>query len=105
MSVAAIQKSCNGKLIESTEVGQKWSEYQIFISEHFTIIIYDVIYILNCSLASYLYTIFQYQACVYWTKDQYDRSHEILSETLKQKGTKIVHQMNASLRLKSFRQA
>jgi hypothetical protein len=82
------KKSCKGKLIELTEVGQNWDEYQIFINEHFTIIIYDPIYILNCSLASYLYTVFQYQTCVYWTKDQYDRSHEILSEMLKSKRCK-----------------
>ncbi len=43
---------------------------------------------MSCSLASYLYTIFQYQTCVYWTKDQYDRSHEILSEMLKSKRCK-----------------
>jgi hypothetical protein len=76
------KKSRNGKLIELPEVGQKWGEYQIFINKHLTIILYDLIYILNCSLASYLYTIFQYQTCVYWKKDQYDRSHEILSEML-----------------------
>ncbi len=50
--------------------------------------IYDLIYILNCSLASYLYTIFQNQTCVYRTKDQYDRSHEILSEMWKSKRCK-----------------
>jgi hypothetical protein len=78
----------NGKLIELTEVGQKLGEYPIFINEHITIILYDLTYILNCSLASYLYTIFQYQTCVYRTKDQYNRSHEILSEMLKTKRCK-----------------
>jgi hypothetical protein len=82
------KKSCNGKLIELTEVGQKWGEYLILINEYFTIILYDLIYILNCSLASYLCTIFQYQTCVHLTKDQYDRSHEILSEMLKLKRCK-----------------
>jgi hypothetical protein len=65
-----------------------WGEYQIFINEPFKLIIYDLIYFLNCSIASYLYTIFQYQTCVYWTKDQYDRSHELLSEILKSKWCK-----------------
>jgi hypothetical protein len=82
------KKTCTGKLIELTEVGQKWGEYLIFINEHFPLIIYDLIFILNCSLASYLYTIFQYQTCVYWTKDQCDRLHEILSEMLKSKRCK-----------------
>jgi hypothetical protein len=79
------KKTCVRKLIELTEVGQKWGEYQIFINEHFILIIYDLILFLNCSLASYLYTIFQYQTCVYWTKDQYDRSHDFFSEILKSK--------------------
>ncbi len=48
----------------------------------------NMIYILNCSLASYLYTIFQYQTCVYRTKEQYDISHEILSEMLNSKRCK-----------------
>ncbi len=82
------KKTLTGKLIELSEDGQKWGEYQIFINEHFTLIIYDLILLLNCSLASYLYTIFQYQMCVYRTKDQYDRSHEILSEMLKSKWCK-----------------
>ncbi len=82
------KKTCTGKLIEVTEVGQKWGEYQIFINEHFILIIYDLILLLNCSLASYLYTIFQFPACVHRTKDQYDRSHEILSELLKSKRCK-----------------
>jgi len=77
------KKTLTGKLIELTEVGQKWGEYQIFNNEHFPLIIYDLIFILNYSLASYLCTIFQYQTCVYQTKDQHDRSHEILSEMLK----------------------
>ncbi len=81
-------KTHTGKLIELTEVGQKWGEYQIFINEHFPTIIYDPIFILNCSLASYLYTILQYQTCIYRTKDQYDRSHEILFEMLKSKWRK-----------------
>jgi hypothetical protein len=37
-------------------------------------------YILNCSLATYLNAIFQYQTCEYQTKEQYDGSNEILSE-------------------------
>ena len=82
------KKTRTRKLIEVTEDGQKWGEYQIFINEHFPLIIYDLIFILNSSLASYLYTIFQYQTCVYRTKDQYDRSHEILSEMLKSKWCK-----------------
>ncbi len=82
------KKTRTGKLIELTEVGQKWGKYKIFSNEHFPLIIYDLIFILNYSLASYLYTIFQYQTCVYWTKDQYDRSHEILSEILKSKRCK-----------------
>ncbi len=81
------KKTRTGKLIELTEVGQKWGEYQIFINEHITLIIYDLILILNCSLASYLYTMFQYQTSVYWTKGQYDRSHEIF-EMLKSKRCK-----------------
>jgi hypothetical protein len=32
-----------------------------------------------------MYTYFQYQTCVYQTKYQYDRSHEILSEVFKSK--------------------
>jgi hypothetical protein len=63
------KKTCNGKLIELTEVGQKWGECQIFINKHFTLTNYDLIYILDCSIASYLYTIFQYQSCVYQTND------------------------------------
>jgi hypothetical protein len=82
------KKTRTGKLIELTEVGQKWGEYQIFINKNFILIIYDLIVLLNCSLASYLYIIFQYQTCVYWTKDQYDRSHEILSEMFKSKWCK-----------------
>jgi hypothetical protein len=82
------KKTRTGKLIELTEVGQKWGKYQIFINEHFTLIIYDLILLLNCSLASCLYTIFQYQTCVYQTKDQYDRSHVILSKMLKSKRCK-----------------
>jgi hypothetical protein len=78
----------NGKLIELTEVGQKWGEYYVFINKHLTRIFYDLIYILNCSLASYLYTIFQFQTSIYLTKDQYDRSHEILSEMLNSKRCK-----------------
>ncbi len=72
------KKTRNGKLLELPEVGLKWGEYQIFVNEHFTLIIYDLIYILNCSIASHLYTIFQYQTCVIRTNDQYDRSHEFL---------------------------
>ncbi len=45
-------------------------------------IIYELIHILNFSLATYLYKKFQYQACVYQTKTQYDRSSEILTEML-----------------------
>jgi hypothetical protein len=82
------KKTRTGKLIELTEVGQKWGEYQIFINEHFPLTIYDLIFILNCSLARYLYTIIQYQTCVYLTKDQCDRLHEILSEMLKPKWCK-----------------
>jgi hypothetical protein len=87
-SLLPSKKARTGKLNELTEVGQKWGEYQIFSNEHFLLIIYDLIFIKNYSLASYLYTIFQYQACVYRTKDQYDRSHEILSELLKSKWCK-----------------
>ncbi len=87
-SLLLSKKTCTVKLIELTEVGQKWGEYQIFNNEHFPLIIYDLIFILNYSLASYLCTIFQYQTCVYQTKDQYDRSHEILSEMLKSKRCK-----------------
>ncbi len=43
---------------------------------------------LNFSISSYLYTIFQYQTCIYQTKDQCDRSHEILPEMLKSKQCK-----------------
>jgi hypothetical protein len=32
--------------------------------------------------ANYLYAIFQHQVCVYCTKEQYDRSHELLSKML-----------------------
>ncbi len=62
------KKTCKGKLIELTEVGQKWAEYQYFINKHLKIIFYDLIYILNCSLATYLYANFQHQTCVYRTK-------------------------------------
>ncbi len=34
------------------------------------------------SIASYIYRIFQHQACVYQTKAQYDRSNMILTEML-----------------------
>ncbi len=39
------KKTRTGKLIQLTEVGQKWGEYQIFINEHFPLIIYDLILI------------------------------------------------------------
>ncbi len=58
---------------------------------------------MNCSLASYLYTIFQYQTCVYRTKDQYDRSHEILSEMLKSKRCKDSLSDECILVIESFR--
>ena len=32
--------------------------------------------------ATYIYTVFQYQACVYQTQGQYDRSHVLLTEML-----------------------
>jgi hypothetical protein len=32
--------------------------------------------------ATYVYTVFQYQACVYQTQAQYDRSHVLLTEML-----------------------
>ncbi len=38
------KKTCTGKLIELTEVGQKWGDYQIFICEHFIFIIYDLVW-------------------------------------------------------------
>ncbi len=87
-SLLPSKKPHTGKLIELTEVEQKWGEYQIFSNEHFPLIIYDLIFSLNYSSASYLYNIFQYQTCVYPTKDQYDRSHEILSEMSKSKWCK-----------------
>ncbi len=31
---------------------------------------------------NYIYAIFQHQVCVYCTKEQYDRSHELLSKML-----------------------
>jgi hypothetical protein len=36
----------------------------------------------NILSANYLYAIFQHQVCVYCTKEQYDRSHELLSKML-----------------------
>ncbi len=33
-------------------------------------------------LATYIYSIFQYQACVYHTKAQYDMSNTLLTEML-----------------------
>ncbi len=41
-----------------------------------------LIFLVNILLATYLYAIFQHQVCVYHTKEQYDRSHELLSEML-----------------------
>ena len=32
--------------------------------------------------ATYIYTVFQYQACIYPTPGQYDRSHVLLTEML-----------------------
>ncbi len=58
------KKPCKHKLIELTEVGKLWGEYQFIINKNLTIIIYDLIYILNFSLAIYLYKIFQHQTYV-----------------------------------------
>ena len=38
--------------------------------------------------ATYIYTVFQYQACVYRTQAQYDRSHVLLTEMLQ---TEVAH--------------
>ncbi len=37
---------------------------------------------MNILSANYLYAIFQHQVCVYSTKEQYDRSHDLFSEML-----------------------
>ena len=50
------RKSTKGKPLELSTVGSDW--------------------------ATYLYTVFQYQACVYRTQDQYDKSHVLLTEML-----------------------
>jgi hypothetical protein len=77
------KKTCKGKLIELTENGKLWVEYQFIIDKNLTIIIHDLIYIFYFSLATYLYATFQHQTCEYQTKEQYDRSHEILFKILK----------------------
>ena len=40
--------------------------------------------------ATYLYTVFQYQACVYRTQDQYDKSHVLLTEMLQTEDARAI---------------
>jgi hypothetical protein len=40
--------------------------------------------------ATYIYSVFQYQACVYRTQDQYDKSHIILTEMLQTEDARAI---------------
>jgi len=49
-----------------------------------------ILYVAHLSIAEFLYGIFQHQACVYRSRDQYDRSHEILTDVLDLETTREV---------------
>ncbi len=40
--------------------------------------------------ATYIYSVFQYQACVYRTQDKYDKSHIILTEMLQTEDARAI---------------
>ena len=43
---------------------------------------YLILIIVHVQLAKYIYGVFQQQTCVYRTKAQYDRSHQLLSQMI-----------------------
>ena len=44
--------------------------------------------------ATYIYSVFQYQACVYRTQAQYDRSHVLLTEMLQTEAARAIYLWN-----------
>ena len=63
------------------------------VYELFVISFYNGILSFNVKFmfqATYLYTVFQYQACVYRTQDQYDKSHVLLTEMLQTEDARAI---------------
>ena len=79
----------NGKPMELTKIGSAWGELHYCLSLHIVLVctIFACTVFLTemkfCSCpATYIYTVFQYQACVYQTQGQYERSNVLLTEML-----------------------
>ena len=75
------RKSKDGKLIELTEPGRDRGEF-LFVITHSLKFPVTADMIQFCLLAKYIYGVFQSQTCVYSSKEQYDRSHQILTEMM-----------------------
>jgi hypothetical protein len=78
------RKSSPDQPVELSDVGRKWGTSVFCIDLYFLYsdFLADIVCFLSLPPAEFLYKIFQHQACVYRTRDQYDRSHEILTEVL-----------------------
>mgnify|MGYP006977863087 FL=1 len=80
------KKSKNSKKL--TEVGENWGEFLhlLFTSPTFTSYIICpnmiVLFLQLIFLGNYIYTTFSRQCCEHHTKVEYDRSHDLLTETL-----------------------
>ncbi len=53
-------------------------------------------------LATYIYSVFQYQACVYRTQAQYDRSHALLSEMLQTEAARAILSVECIFAVEKF---
>jgi hypothetical protein len=73
-----------GKVIELTDVGKLWGENVFVIYRILSLTTSNIKLLSSCdSIISKLSLCnLQHQVCVYRTKEQYDRSHELLSEML-----------------------
>ncbi len=86
------RKSSHDQPVELSDVGRTWgtSVFCIYLYFLYMDFLAHIVCFLSIHTAEFLYKIFQHQAYVYRTHDQYDRSHEILTTVLDLETTREV---------------